>query len=195
MTMMIDCYNGSLYGNYRTEKFTDYYPDVTTFLNEYHDIGLPVTIDDTNASTLYYLLYARYGNDHIASSDPNRFKYDMFRIIWQYGPNWVKKLEIQTKLRGLTEKELLEGSRQIYNNASNPSVNPSNFTDEELQYINNQNVTKSKKGTLEGYGLLMGLLEDDVTEAFLAKFKKLFLTIVMPELPLWYVSEGEDSYE
>lgn len=185
----------SLYGNFRTEKFTDYYPDVNSFLNEYHDIGLPVTIDDTNASTLFYLLYARYGNSRIASSDSNRFKYDMFGIIWQYGPAWVKKLEIQTKLRGLTERELLEGSRQIYNNASNPSVNPSNFTDEELQYINNQNVTKAKKGTLEGYGLLMGLLEDDVTEAFLAKFKKLFLTIVMPELPLWYVSEGEDSYE
>lgn len=190
---MLKDYNGSLYGNYRTQKFTDIYEDVNSFLNDYHDLGLPVTIDDSNASILYYLLYSRYGNSRIASSDPERFKYNLFSIVWQFGPNWVKKLEIQNKLRTMTDDQLLEGSRQIYNSALNPSVTPGTFSDEELKFINSQNVTKAKKGKLDGYAMLVTLLEDDVTEVFLTKFKKLFLTIVEPELPLWYISEGDNN--
>lgn len=190
---MIKGYSGSLYGQDRTKTFSDTWESVDKFILDYKNIGIPATISEENASTLYYLLYSRFANSHIASSDPNRFKYNLFAIIWQYGPTWEKKLEIQSKLRGLNDNQILEGARQIYNNASNPSNNPENFTDNELQFINNQNVTKNRKGKLEGYALLMGLLEDDVTENFLRRFNKLFKLIVMPELPLLYESEGEEE--
>lgn len=190
---MIKGYSGSLYGQDRTKTFSDTWESVDKFILDYKNIGIPATISEENASTLYYLLYSRFANSHIASSDPNRFKYNLFAIIWQYGPTWEKKLEIQSKLRGLNDNQILEGARQIYNNASNPSNNPENFTDNELQFINNQNVTKNRKGKLEGYALLMGLLEDDVTENFLRRFNKLFKLIVMPELPLLYKSEGEEE--
>jgi hypothetical protein len=193
---MIKGYSGSLYGlNFRTKTFADTWEDATSFVNEYHDLGIPTTITDENATTLYYILYSRYANSYISSSDPNRFKYELFTIIWQYGPAWQKKLEIQKKLRELTDEQLLEGSRQIYNNANNPSNYPANFTDEELQYINNQNVTKNRKGKLEGYALLMSLLNDDVTETFIKKFKKLFLTVVFPEAPLYYINENLEGEE
>ena len=190
---MIKGYSGSLYGQDRTKTFSDTWESVDKFILDYKNIGIPATISEENASTLYYLLYSRFANSHIESSDPNRFKYNLFAIIWQYGPTWEKKLEIQSKLRGLNDNQILEGARQIYNNASNPSNNPENFTDNELQFINNQNVTKNRKGKLEGYALLMGLLEDDVTENFLRRFNKLFKLIVMPELPLLYKSEGEEE--
>lgn len=195
---MIKGYSGSLYGkNFRTATFTQIWEDATSFVNEYHDLGIPTTISDENATTLYYILYSRYANSYISSSDTNRFKYDLFTIIWQYGPAWQKKLEIQKKLRELSDDQLLEGSRQIYNNANNPSNYPSNFTDDELQYINNQNVTKNRKGKLEGYALLLSLLEDDVTESFIKRFKKLFLTVVYPEAPLFYENDiiGEEEDE
>ena len=38
----------------------------------------------------------------------------------------------------------------------------------------------------------MALVEKDVTEEFMNKFKKLFLIIVEPQLPLWYLTEVED---
>lgn len=194
--MMIKGYPQSLYGrNFRTKTFTQIWDNAEDFVNEYHDLGIPVTIDDESATTLYYILYSRYANEHIASSDPNRFKYELFTIIWQYGPNWVKKLDVQKKLRELSENELLEGSRQIYNNATNPSNYPANFAEDELQYINNQNVAKNRKGKLEGYALLLSLLEDDVTETFIKRFKKLFLTVVYPEAPLWYISEEIEDEE
>lgn len=191
---MIKGYKGTLYGNYRQESFSDVYSDVNAFLNDYNDIGIPTSISNDDVTTLYYLIYARFANSIIASSDLNRFKYQLFSNIWQYGPNWVRRLDIQKKLRELTDDQIIEGSRQIYNNALNPSSEPGTFSDEELQYINTQNVTKNKKGKLEGYALLTSLLRDDVTSDFLRKFDNLFLKIVEPELPLWYINdvEGEE---
>ena len=188
---MIKDYFGSLYGSYRQKKFTDVYDSVEKFLADYNGVGLPTTISQGSAQTLYYLLYGRYGNDVIASSDINRFKYRLFGIIFQYGPTWEKRLEIQEKLRGLTEDEILTGSRQIYNNAQNPSTEPSTDTTEELQYINEQNVTKNRRGKLDAYAMLMELLRSDVTNEFLTKFKTLFLTVIEPEEPLYYVSEED----
>lgn len=190
---MIKRYPGSLYGQDRTKTFSETWETAAKFIEDYNSIGIPTTIPSESATTLYYLLYARYANSHIASSDPNRFKYNLFGLIWQYGPNWQKKLELQKKLRELNDEQIMEGARQIYNNASNPSNDPSNFTDNELQFINNQNVTKNRRGKLEAYGLLINLLEDDVTENFLRRFKSLFKTIVMPEIPLLYETEGEEE--
>ena len=188
---MIKDYCGSLYGSYRQTKFTDVYDRVEKFLADYNGVGLPTTISQGSAQTLYYLLYGRYGNDVIASSDINRFKYRLFGIIFQYGPTWEKRLEIQEKLRGLSEDEILTGSRQIYNNAQNPSTEPSTDTTDELQYINEQNVTKNRRGKLDAYAMLMELLRSDVTNEFLTKFKTLFLTVIEPEEPLYYVSEED----
>ena len=182
----------NLYGNFRTRTFSEIWDNAEDFIIDYKDNGLPALITQENASTLYYLLYSKFGNSHIASSDEERFKYSVFRIIWEFGPAWEKKLDLQTKLRSLTEDQLIEGSKQIYNQAANPAAQPGTFSDEELQYINNQNVTKSRKGRLEAYSLLLELLEDDVTEKFLNRFDKLFLTIVIPELPLWYISEDKE---
>lgn len=186
-------YSGSLYGTYRQKKFTDVYQSVEDFLADYKDCGIPTTISDNSAQTLFYLLYGSYGNDIVASSDINRFKYKLFSIIFQYAPNWEKQLEIQNKLRGLTEEDIRLGSRQIYNTAQNPSTEPSTDTTDELQYINNQNVTKNQRGVLEGYATLLSLLRTDVTQEFLNRFRKLFLTIVQPEEPLLYITEVDNN--
>lgn len=186
-------YSGSLYGSYRQKRFTDVYESVEDFLADYKDCGIPTTISDNSAQTLFYLLYGSYGNDIVASSDINRFKYKLFSIIFQYAPTWEKQLEIQTKLRGLTEDDIRLGSRQIYNTAQNPSTEPSTDTTDELQYINNQNVTKNQRGVLEGYATLLSLLRTDVTQEFLNRFRKLFLTIVQPEEPLLYITEVDNN--
>lgn len=182
-------WNKSLYGNYRQVKFTDVYPDVATFLAEYNNNGIKTTISQDSATTLYYLIYSRFGNSVIASSDTNRFKYDLFGTIFSYGPTWEKKLDIQEKLRNLTDDELFAGATQIYNHAYNPGTAPSTGTLDELPAINEQNTSKYKKDKMSGYAMLVNLLDTDVTESFISKFKKLFITVVQPELPLWYATE------
>lgn len=182
-------WNKSLYGNYRQVKFTDVYPNVDTFLGEYNNNGIKTTISQDSATTLYYLIYSRFGNSVIASSDTNRFKYDLFGTIFSYGPTWEKRLDIQEKLRNLTDDELFTGSTLIQNHAFNPGTAPSTGTLDELPAINEQNTNKHKKDKMSGYAMLVSLLDTDVTESFISKFKKLFITVVQPELPLWYATD------
>ena len=182
-------WNRSLYGNYRQVKFTDVYPDVATFLSDYNSNGIKTTISQDSATTLYYLIYSRFGNSVIASSDTNRFKYDLFGTIFSYGPTWEKRLDIQEKLRNLTDDELFAGSTQIHNHAYNPGTAPSTGTLDELPAINEQNTSKYKKDKMSGYAMLVSLLDTDVTESFISKFRKLFITVVQPELPLWYATD------
>lgn len=182
--------NGSsLYGNFRTRTFADIYTNLDDFQTDYTGNGIPETLTNQNLKTLYYLLYARYGNSCVASSDENQFKYKLFSTIFMYGPAWQKRLEIQAKLLGLTDDEIVKGTIAIHNTALNPSTTPSL---EELDYINAQNTTKYKKSKIEGYATLYGLIESDVTEEFVEKFKKLFITVVEPEKPLWYPTYIED---
>jgi hypothetical protein len=110
-----------------------------------------------------------------------------------YGPAWQKRLDIQKKLMELSDDEIIKGATAIYNSALNPSQAPTTQTLEELNYINSQNTTKYKKSKLEAYAILNELIKTDVTEAFIGKFKKLFITILEPQKPLWYVTEGEQD--
>lgn len=77
---------------YSTVLFCDIYSDVDEFIADYKNTstdfenGIPPMISDTNATTLFYLLYGRYGNNPIANRDITQFKYKLFSVIYQYGP-------------------------------------------------------------------------------------------------------------
>ena len=181
---------------YSTIKFTDVWDEASEFVADYKDCGLYLSnakISDTSAATVFYLLYARYGNSPIANRDVTQFQYKVFSIIMQYGPTWEKRLDIQKKIRDLTDDDIRLGSKAIYNQAMNPSTEPSTSTLDEITYINQQNTTNYKKSPLDGYATLLELLDTDVTKEFIDKFKICFKTFVQPERPLIYVSEDEDD--
>lgn len=193
-------FNMNLYGNFRTRTFNEIWENVDSFISDYKNSGITPTLDADNTenkyiTTLYYLLYSRYGNSHIASSDETQFKYKVMSTIFMYGPTWEKRLKLQDEIRALTLDEIKEGALSIYNHAFNPSSAPSTQTKEELNYINDQNTTRYKKSNTDSYMIWDSLLKTDVTAYFLDRFKKLFLTIVYPELPLWYISneEGDEN--
>lgn len=184
----------SMLPQYSTILFTDVWESVNDFLYDYQNNGIPKTIDVAkSAQTLYYLLYARYGNNPIANRDVNQFKAKVMSIIFSYGPTWEKRLDIQAKLRNLTDDQILVGAKAIYNSALNPSDAPGTGTLEELDYINQQNTTNYKKAPMEAYGQLWELLSIDVTTEFINKFKVCFKTFVMPERPLVYVEEEDEE--
>ena len=181
-------------GGFRTRTFADIFPSYDVFLSGITDSEIIIELQNANAlKTLYYLLYARYGNSHISYSDENQFKYALYSIIFMYAPTWEKRLEIQKKLRALSDSELILGGKAIYNKSYNPSTSPSTDTLEELPTINEQNTTNYKKSKLEGWSLLISLLETDVTEYFIGRFKKLFIKVAATGIPLLY--ETEVDYE
>ena len=171
--------------------FTDIYNNAEDFVNDYKTSGLynnSNKITDDSAKTLYYLLYAKYGNSSIRNWDETQFKYKLFSTIFMYGPSWEKRLEVQAKLRALKEEELTLGAKQIFNHAYNPSTPPPT---DELITINEQNVTKNQRSKLDAYNLLLSLLETDVTNEFLNKFKPLFMQIGFDE-PDIFITEIEE---
>lgn len=190
----------SLYGRFRQNTFSEVFPDAETFTSEFNSNALfgstsydPNFITNTaatagkrfNANLIYFLLYSNYANSVIASSDLNRFKYRMWSLIYQYGPTWAKEMDIQDKLRSLSEDEILTGTKTVSNNAMNPATDPVE-TDGVLSYINNQNTNKFTKSKIDGYQSLWSAIVSDPTQSFINKFKDLFLAIIMPEKPLLY---------
>lgn len=180
-----------LYGNFRSRTFADIFPDYETFQSEMSATVFSNAISNDSLQLSYYLLYANYGNSHIASSDENQFEYKVFSTIFMYGPTWEKRLDIQKKIRELTVDQIKDGGKAIYNHAFNPGSAPTTSSLQELDYINDQNTTNYRKSDIEAYSLVWDMLETDVTKEFVQKFKKLFLTIVEPESPLWYSTDAE----
>lgn len=188
--------SNSMLPEYSTVLFTEVWDDVAEFKTDLAASPFAGSIsvaDPDNVSLVFYLLYARYGNNPIANRDINQWKMKIFSVIFQYGPTWQKRLDIQNKLRAISDDDLLKGSKAIYNNALNPSTAPSTASLEELTYINSQNTTNYKKSKMDAYAQLIELLEVDVTEEFLNKFKKCFKVFVAPERPLIYVTETDEE--
>jgi len=170
---------------YNTKLFTQIYDNATSFLNDWKTSGLYSNglVADTSITKLYYLLYARYGNNAIANLDETQFKYKLWATIFQYAPTWEKELDIQTALRGLAltdGSDIYKGTRAIYNHSYNPSSAPNTDTDNPLPTIDDQNTTQYRKSKLEGLNALEMLLKSDVTEAFINKFRKLFIQFAIP---------------
>ena len=186
----------SVYGNYRTRKFSDIYADYDAFEKDlifYSNNGLnPEFVAEITKKTLYMLLNSRYKNPNIANSDESQLKLRLLSIIYQYGPTWEKRLDIQKSLRGLTEEDIRGGTRQINNHAWNPGTEPSTSTLDELTTTNEQTSTKYTKSKINAYADLIGVLEKDVTEEFLNRFKRLFMVIVEPQEPLYYIEDNEE---
>lgn len=181
---------------YNTMTFAEVFETSDDFVTEWLANPLHVAdIEEDDITKLFYLLYAKYGNSPIANMDVNQFKYKVFAIIFQYGPTWIKRLDIQDKLRSLTEDELLLGTKAINNHAYNPSSDPSTGTLTELEYINEQNTTNYKRSKLDAYSNLIDLLKSDVTEEFLRRFKVCFKVFASFENPLIYVTEIEEDEE
>ena len=190
-------YQGSsLWGNYRTRTFSEIFDSYETFIQQWDTLPFKeaVAADNINMELAYYLLMARYANSHIASLDENRFIFQTFSTIFQYGPMWAKDLKTQAAIRALDIDAFRTGVANIINQANNPSTEPSTADTEELPFVNSQNVSKTKRSIADGYALMYSLLKEDVSEKFIDRFKKLFLTIVEPESPLWFVTY-EDKEE
>ena len=193
--MECNCWANNYEAN--TTKFLDVWSDVNSFLTDIGFVnesgvvevegttGITPTLEKTKLVNLYYMMYSRYYNSILINSDTDLFKKRVAAIIFCNGRAWSKKLDIQDRLfkLDLDSKDLIEGATIIYNNALNPGGSPTTNTTTELDYINNQNVTKNKRSKLDAYSYLYDLMNNDVTSWFLNKFSDLFIKTI-------YIDEG-----
>lgn len=182
---------------YDTMTFCQIWPSYKKFKEDY-DYFLPLLsstdqITEVNVKAIYYYLYSRYGNNPIVNFDVTQFKMKVFAVIADQGPLWQRKRKIQEDLRNLSDSELLQGSKQIYNHSFNPSTDPSTQTLEELTTIDDQNTSLNKKSKMEAYSLLWSNLHVVATEEFLNKFKHCFCRFVGDQHPALFITEEEEK--
>ena len=184
MIQMTPQYNTVLFRDvweYGDEFVLDFKASVFNKMNSFTDDSLEL---------VFGLLFAKYANNPIANNDVEQFKAKMFSVLFSYGPTWLKRLEIQDKLRNLSEEEIIKGGKAIYNNALNPDGSPATQSLEELPRINSQSTTNYKKSKMDAYMQLWDLLDIDVSNEFINKFQICFKKFVKPEKTLLYY-EGE----
>lgn len=140
--------NVSMIPQYDTKLFVDIFDDAGTFVYYYKNIGIPTTISEQNAFTLYYLLYARYGNTPIANYDEEQFKYKIFSIVFQYGPTWEKRLAVQKDLRDMQLADLVDDGQlqELFNGSGSNSVTASG-TSGNTRTLNTQEANTGTSAT------------------------------------------------
>lgn len=185
--------------------FSEMWETSASFIQAYKDVGFPQTynngegtyVSDDDLNLIWLLLIGRFADSTIKPFNTfGAFKVRFMSRVWQHAPAWKKNLDIQNKLRSLSLEDgspIYDGSKALYNSALNPSTTPGTDTNEELNFINSQNVTKYKKSKLEGLAILSDLLKNDVTEQFLRRFDDFFKTIIYTGKEYYYITETGDN--
>lgn len=187
---------------YNQQRFCEIYPTANDFLADFERmptdntrsiLGIPVKLTDADLKTTYYLIFSRFGNTAINTNfDLARWKMNLQTIIYSYGPEYFKKMEIQDTVRNLTLSDLQTGRKTIMNTAMNPEVDPSTASLEELDYINQQNTSNSKLSKADAYGLQWEMLHARITDDFILKFRPLFSKFTLKDKPLWLYEEEDE---
>lgn len=186
------------YGTFRYRTFSQIMPSKEDFLSLWNESAYPKVLEESgneygaDMTTIYYMLLSRYAHSPIASLDETQFVNKMFLLIFQHGKTLARKLEVQAKLKALTEEQLVKGGKAFYNHAMNPSTAPVTDTIEALGKIDSQNVTSYVKSVMEGYEQLLALIDDSVVDEFLSRFEVLFNPLVMPDYDLHYIVEEDE---
>ena len=195
-------YQNDFFNPSYTLKFADVWNSDEEFLNDYNNAGVGFYKDSNNntkkpltdesLNLLFSLLFANYGYSTIMNPNIDQFKYSVYSIIFMYGPAWQERLKLQRELINLSDDELREGTKAIYNHAFNPSTTPSTASIDELPFINEQNSSKYKKSKMDAISFKWDLLKLDVTKSFIERFKDLFIKVVGPYTPVEYITIKED---
>lgn len=183
--------------------FINVFPTSDTFISYYkstpfYGTSIASLFTDSTLELIYILLYNRYGNNEIINESVNQFKSKLIGVMWASGPKWIQRINIQEKLDKMSleaDSDIYKGSTAVYNHAMHPEEEPSTNTDEELTYINDQNVTKYKKSKLEGLVLLSETLNDNYTDEFINRFRKLFKMFIWKNRGPIYITEDEEDEE
>lgn len=179
---------------YSSPTFDEVFASSDSFVNGYKASPLYLSeLTDANITLIYSLLSSKYGTTPIINKTEEAFKNKLYSVIYQYAPTWSKKLSIQTTLRGLSEADLILGTTTIYNRASNPETTPTTGTLDELTYVNDQNTQKFKRNKSQAWSELYSLLRDDITKAFLDRFRICFRNIVAGDYVLVEEEDEEDE--
>lgn len=197
---MIPMNSDYLYQKGYNSTFDEIFKDNTSFVKEltenpaYSDMLTYYSVGDAAyLNVVYLLLSSRYDGWSIAANSVSRFKLNLVERICSYGPTHKKKLEIQKKVRELSDAELQWGAQEIRNTAVNPETQPGeseNGAPARIDFINGQNTSYHKRAPIDALMYQYNLLDKDLNGEFIEVFKPLFAKFIVK--PIKYANYQED---
>lgn len=175
---------------YYTITFSDLFPTVDEFKENYDSNMFPETLNKLDLA--YYLLMSRYMNSHISNISVEQAKLRFAATLFMYGPAWERNLDMQHRLRSMTDDELRTGATALYNYAQNPSTTGNTLQNVPVDVLNAQNATLYKKSPMDALQQLQELMYSDVTKPFLDRFDSLFIKVLPPSQTPFYVDYDEE---
>lgn len=125
----------------------------------------------------YAALLGRYMSSHIRYSTVLQFEYAFFTILRENQERLRTKLDANTKLRGLTEAQALEGEEVVANVSANPDSTPATDAYTPLPTVTQQNAQKSKLGKVAGLYNWKHSVGGQAYNEYLDGFKMLFRVV------------------
>lgn len=188
--------NDFIYRSGFNQTFGEIYESNTAFIEELTQSPYLSTMlryyglneDVAYLEVVYLLLYSRYGNSSIASSDVNRFKVNLVERLCSFGPTHKKRLALQKTIRELNEEEVRKGALSINNSAQNPNVTVE--IGETVDHINAQNQSFIQRSKVDALVYQYNILDKDLNGEFLEVFKPLFSKYITK--PILYANYKED---
>lgn len=188
----------NLYDNYLTPTFGEIYTDVdlkqliTEVVNNF-DLGTELTrsiLSEQNLDIIITGLFGKYAMRHINNDFVEqwkmKFKYRMYALLRPLIYDFTQKLKLKFYNFELPTEELFkiysQGDKMINNSANNNGGIPTNDTDTELPYIDNQGVSK----TYYSFDKIISIIDNmyfDLWKSLdieLDKFKDMFVRVLFP---------------
>ena len=168
-----------------TKRFIDAFPqferteqdDTTVYFYEgwqaspFYDSNL--TKDDLKH--IYYHLRAAYYNWHFIFMDDRGISDNVYHIIEEYYPNCKERLSLVSQLRGATLSTFMEGGTYIDSTGQNSKTEKA--MNELIGFVDQQNASFQLKSTEQAIRTKFNSLTDGIMEAFIERFKPLFVKL------------------
>lgn len=186
---------------YLTNTFSEIFPDLETFVARIADFNvnniLFAGMTDNDFTLTYLLLTSEYADTPINSVDNNHFIAQLVVTMNNFGPQWAKRRNIRAEVIAIEDPQDAAKDKTVYNQADNPaSLDPvGTGNDEILQYINHQSATILNPNKIKAYENYVDYFDsrtNDLDLAYISKFKKLFMRIVSPQMPILFIEEEEE---
>lgn len=139
----------------------------------------------------YHALAGRHGADEVLYDENltsgqftglDRWKLKFFAIINNHGEEFMQKIKLQSRIRAMTDKDLMDSGLDVNSVAYNPASVPSaNFSDTDIgkvETINTQTARGGRRSLADAIMLRERLLSFDYWEDFLRLFDPLFKKIL-----------------
>lgn len=134
---------------------------------------------DVPKEKTFWLIASEFMDSHVAFSDVDFYNHFAVKL-YTYYKEFEKKTDIINSLLELTEEQVTTEYSDVSNTADVPET-PTNTSATVVDYISRQNKLMHLKGKLQANLDLLDNKKAYTVDAFLAKFRPLFIKVVSPE--------------